>query len=59
MKRSLDRLVTKTLPEGAVSYQYDAAGNLTKVTNYNGSMVEMSYDSLNRLTQSKQTLPGG
>ncbi|MDP3542860.1 MAG: RHS repeat-associated core domain-containing protein, partial [Elusimicrobiota bacterium] len=56
---SRDRLVTKTLPEGTVSYEYDAVGNLTKVTNYNGSIVETSYDALNRVTQSKQTLPGG
>ena len=54
-----DRLVAKTMPEGVVSYAYDAAGNMTRVQNHNGSVVELAYDALNRVTQSKQTLPGG
>ncbi|MBI5624773.1 MAG: hypothetical protein HY924_13420 [Elusimicrobia bacterium] len=55
----LDRLVTKTLPEGVVSYQYDDAGNLTRAVNYNDSVVEMAYDNLNRVILSRQALPGG
>jgi RHS repeat-associated protein len=54
----LDRLVTKTTPEGAMTYEYDPVGNLTKVIHYNGSVIETSYDVSNRVTQTKQTIPG-
>ncbi len=56
---ALNRRVAKTLPEGTITYAYDPVGNLTRVAHHNGSIVEMTYDALYRLTQSKQTLPGG
>jgi RHS repeat-associated protein len=56
---SLDRLSTKTLPEGIIRYTHDAAGNTTKLTHYNGSSLQNTYDTLNRLTQVIQTLPNG
>lgn len=55
----LGRVVKKTSPEGVVTYDWDAVGNLTRVVNYNGSAIEMSYDSAYRVTQVVQTLPGG
>ncbi len=56
---SRDLLTRKTTPEGQITYAYDAAGNMTDMTHYNGSRVQTAYDALNRVTQVIQTLPGG
>jgi|GEM_PF-6385730 len=55
----LNRLISKTMPEGTISYTYDAAGNMLTASSYNGSKLQMTYDSLNRVTQVIQTLPSG
>jgi RHS repeat-associated protein len=47
------------MPEGTISYTYDAAGNMLTASSYNGSKLQMTYDSLNRVTQVIQTLPNG
>jgi len=33
-----------------MSYQYDAVGNRTQRTDYNGALTNYAYDNLNRLT---------
>jgi RHS repeat-associated protein len=40
------------------SYQYDANGNLTQVTDANGHATQHAYDSLNRLIRSTDALAG-
>jgi RHS repeat-associated protein len=48
---SLSRLTSATNPEsGAISYQYDANGNLTLKTDARGITTTFSYDALNRVT---------
>jgi RHS repeat-associated protein len=43
--------ISKTLPDGtlAETRQYDAAGNLTSLTHFNGVTTTYTYDTLNRL----------
>ena len=50
-----DRLTQKVTPQGALSYIYDAAGNLASIrsSNANGTSVDYSYDALNRLASLK------
>jgi RHS repeat-associated protein len=47
----LSQPVSKTLPDGSLTEtrQYDAAGNLTSLTHFNGKTTTYAYDSLNRL----------
>jgi RHS repeat-associated protein len=55
----LNRLISKTTPEGTLGYVYDAVGNMTSAGHYNGSSLQMTYDALNRVTQVVQKLPSG
>jgi RHS repeat-associated protein len=41
---------TTTGPNKTVSYQYDAAGNRTRLTHPDGFAVDFAYDALNRVT---------
>ena len=57
-----DRLVRKETPQGALTYTYDAAGNLASMqsSNLNGASVSYAYDSMNRLaTVIDNRLPAG
>jgi YD repeat-containing protein len=47
----LYRLTAKVLPDGSLTEtrQYDAAGNLTSLTHFNGVTTTYTYDALNRL----------
>jgi len=49
---TMDRLSAKATPEGALSYTYDAAGNLASMSSNHahGVSVSYSYDDLNRLS---------
>jgi RHS repeat-associated protein len=53
----LDRMTTLTAPEGSISLSYDAVGNLTSANHYNGAVLSMSYDALNRVISVDETLP--
>src|SRR5206468_1351632 len=46
-----DRLMTKTTPQGTLTYTYDPAGDLASIrsSNAGGTSVNYSYDTLNRL----------
>ena len=46
-----DRLISKATPRGALSYTYDAAGNVLTVrsSNADGLSVDYAYDEVNRL----------
>jgi YD repeat-containing protein len=48
---NLDRLTVKATPQGALSYTYDAAGNLASMasSNAHGVSVLYTWDELNRL----------
>lgn len=46
---SLDRLLTLTRGTGTFSYQYDAAGNVTKQTYPDGVVTDYTYDPLGRM----------
>ena len=50
-----DRLASKQTPFGTLSYTYDEAGNVQTVgsSNVNGTSINYSYDSLNRLASVK------
>lgn len=48
---ALGRVVQTTRGGLSMSYAYDAAGNRTQRTDYNGAVTNYSYDNLNRLTQ--------
>src|SRR5687768_6702850 len=50
-----DRLVSKQTPFGTLSYTYNEAGNVRTVrsSNANGTSIDYSYDSLNRLASVK------
>jgi RHS repeat-associated protein len=50
---ALDRLTRKATPFGALSYTYDAAGNLSSMrgSSPDGAAVNYTYDALNRLSQ--------
>ena len=52
----LGEVSVKTLPDNSLfeSRTYDPAGNLTKLTHFNGTITNYAYDSLNRL-QSRTT----
>jgi RHS repeat-associated protein len=61
---SMDRLITKNTPQGALQYQYDAAGNLTRISVSGATPVtaDYAYDALNRLATATATYgatPGG
>ncbi|WP_181902269.1 RHS repeat-associated core domain-containing protein [Thalassotalea euphylliae] len=43
----------------AAEYEYDANQNITKVTRGNGTVLENTYDNLNRLTSSIDKAPDG
>jgi RHS repeat-associated protein len=47
-----DRLITKTTPQGTLTYTYDATGNVSSMasSNANGASVGYTYDNLNRLS---------
>ncbi len=44
----LDRLLTETTPQGAVTYAYDTANRRTSMTVTGQSVVNYTYDSANR-----------
>jgi RHS repeat-associated protein len=46
-----DRLINKATPQGTLTYTYDPAGNLLSIrsSNANGTSVDYTYDTLNRL----------
>ncbi|HKO42296.1 MAG TPA: PKD domain-containing protein [Pyrinomonadaceae bacterium] len=50
-----DRLAGKQTPFGTLSYTYDEAGNVSSLrsSNANGTSIDYSYDSLNRLASVK------
>jgi RHS repeat-associated protein len=47
-----DRLITKSTPQGSLSYTYDAANNVKSIisSNANGASMSYSYDAGNRLS---------
>lgn len=47
-----DRLISRITPEGALTYTYDAAGNMLTLlsSNTNGASMSYGYDGLNRLS---------
>ncbi len=45
--------------ESAAEYEYDANQNITQVTRGNGTVLENTYDNLNRLISSIDTAPDG
>lgn len=47
----LGRQLTQTRAGSTMSFEYDAVGNRTKRTDYNGTVTNYTYDNLNRLTQ--------
>ena len=49
---TMDRLITKAMPEGTLNYTYDAAGHLASMnsSHTNGVSASYTYDSLNRLS---------
>ncbi len=55
---ALSRLTSASGPWGAGSYTYDALGNLRQKI-LGSRSVNLTYDSLNRLSQSSDTGPGG
>lgn len=52
----LNRVTTKTTPEGTINYSYDVASRLSSVTDTAGT-ISYSYDNLNRV--GSVTYPGG
>ena len=52
------RRETLETPDDTLTYTYDGVGNLLTAANTN-SLVELSYDGLNRPTQEKLTITGG
>lgn len=44
------RTLSQTRAGTTMSYEYDAVGNRTKRTDYNGTVTNYTYDDLNRLT---------
>lgn len=51
---NLGRIISKTLPEGTINYEYNPVGingvnKIKKVTNFNGYIQEFSYDIYSRL----------
>lgn len=56
-----DRLKTKTTPQGALTYTYDAVSNVASVgsSNANGTSVQYGYDRANRLTSVTDNRTGG
>lgn len=47
----------QTIQDTTISYQYDANGNLTQITDPLGHVTNQSYDALNRLRQKLQPAP--
>lgn len=47
----LGRVLSQTRAGTTMTFEYDAVGNRTKRTDYNGSITNYTYDNLNRLTQ--------
>lgn len=47
----------QTVQDTTTSYQYDANGNLTQITDPLGRVTNQSFDALNRLTQQLQPAP--
>jgi RHS repeat-associated protein len=57
---SRDRLLTKSTPEGSLTYTYDVAGNRKTVQSDSGAYdVGYGYDELNRLTSVTDHVTGG
>jgi RHS repeat-associated protein len=51
---ALGRLTSETQPYGSASYQYDAAGNRTRLTWGDGHYVAYDYDSVNRVIKIRE-----
>ncbi|WP_404932160.1 RHS repeat protein [Massilia atriviolacea] len=49
----------QTVPQTPTRYQYDAAGNLTQVTDPLGRVTNQAYDALDRVKEVQQPLTGG
>jgi len=47
------------LPSQSVDYEHDEAGNTTKITYPGGTVVDQTFDALNRLSTVKMTPSGG
>src|SRR5262249_42588516 len=56
-----DRLLSKSTPQGTLTYNYDAAGNLLSIqsSNANGASASYTYDHLNRLSTVTDNRSGG
>jgi len=54
---SADGTTTPTAAALQTNYEYDAQGNLTKVTDANAAITQQAYDSLSRNTQITQPVP--
>lgn len=53
------RLTSKTTPEGTWQYGYDDANRQTLIVTPDGSRIERTFDTLDRLLSSVQTYPDG
>ncbi|WP_404932237.1 RHS repeat protein [Massilia atriviolacea] len=49
----------QTVPQTPTRYQYDAAGNLTQITDPLGRVTNQAYDALNRVKEVQQPLTSG
>ncbi len=49
--------LAQSVAQGSTSYEYDALGNLTKVTDPLNRKTDFGYDPLNRMTQQVQPVP--
>lgn len=57
-----DRLLSKSTPQGSLTYSYDKIGNLRTLrsSNHNGATIDYDYDELSRLSEvSDNRLPQG
>jgi len=58
----LGRVLSVTIPEGAINYEYDTRpngfGKIAKITGWNGNIDEVYYDQLGRVSQTVQTIDG-
>jgi RHS repeat-associated protein len=51
---ALSRLLTETAYGRSLSYQYDLAGNRTRLTYPDGNYVQYTYDAMNRMDQVRE-----